>query len=304
MRRPGTWSLLVLLAACDARINGAPGDLGSGDASVDVDASGTPPATDAMLGAWSIATTIPQAATPASSEDDATLSSSTLEMIFAIDGGANGKDLYYTSRPSTSDPWTTATKLGFNVANRSDETPRFSADDKTLYFASDRGTQGNLDIYAVTRPAAGSTTWGLPAVLTGINTTLSEKWYMPCGTHYIMARATVANGTDLVEGTLGAPAAPIAALNSPQNETGTFLTADCLTIYFASTRPGPATPSMIYTSHRDAITAPWQPPAPVTDLRIAGGNGSEEDPWMSADGRTFVFASDAAGTKDIYLSTR
>lgn len=37
---------------------------------------------------------------------------------------------------------------------------------------------------------------------------------------------------------------------------------------------------------------------------IAGGTGAQEDPWRSPDARTFVFASDAAGTKDIHLSTR
>jgi Tol biopolymer transport system component len=52
------------------------------------------------------------------------------------------------------------------------------------------------------------------------------------------------------------------------------------------------------------LTSPWQPPTPVVDFSIAGGNGNQEDPWMSADGRAFVFVRDAAGTKDIYVSTR
>lgn len=306
MRHPPTWGmgwgLLVLVAACDARISGARGDL-------PVDAAGTDsasaaPGDAAPLGPWSAPAAIPQAST-AAAEDDVTLSSNTLEMIFAIEG-ANGKDLYYSSRTSAAAPWTAAAPVPFNSSAQSDETPRLSADDLTLYFASGRAGNGTLDIYAVRRMAPGNTTWGVPQPITAVNTTtLVEKWYMPCGTnHFIMVQSTVNNGTDLVEGTLDAAAPkpkPIAELNSAQNETGTFVSQDCLTIYFASNR---TTPQQIFTSHRLSLTAPWAAPTPVLDFPIAGGNGNQEDPWISPDGHTFAFASDAAGTKDIYLSTR
>jgi hypothetical protein len=228
-------------------------------------------------------------------------------MIFAI-AGASGKDLYYSSRPSATAPWTPAEPVPFNSATDSDETPRFSADDLTLYFASSRAGNGNLDIYAVKRMAPGNTSWGTPQPVPGVSTqTLVEKWFMPCkASHYIMVQSTANNTTDLVEGILEGAAAgtaptPIAELNSAQNETGTFVTQDCLTIYFASTR---TTPQQIFTSHRTSLTAPWAPPTPVIDFPISGGNGNQEDPWVVSDGHTFVFASDAAGTKDIYISTR
>jgi len=307
MRHPPTWGvgwgLLLLLTACDARISGAPDDLVLGDAGGGADAA-APQASDAAapFGPWSAPAAIPQAATKAA-EDDATLSSNALEMIFAVDS-ANGKDLYYASRGSTAAPWSAAAPVPFNSATTSDETPRLSADDLTLYFASARGGNGNLDIYAVKRTARGNTTWGSPQAITAVNTqTLTEKWFMPCGTdHYIMVQTGANNDTDLVEGTLGGPAAtPITDLDSAQSETGTFVSPDCLTIYFASNR---TTPQQIFTSHRASLTAPWAPPSPVVDFPIAGGNGNQEDPWLSPDGHTFVFASDAAGTKDIYLSTR
>lgn len=289
MRGPATWSLLVLLAACDARISG-----------------GNPELTDASgAGQWSPPAKVTLAASSTQAEDDVTLSSNMLEMIFAVDdpNGNNGKDLYYASRTSKTTPWSTPSLLSFNSMTESDETPRFSDDDKLLYFASGRGN-GTLDIYSVTHMAPNATTWGTPTALASVNTTGQvEKWYMPCGTdQYIMVQGTAANGTDLVEGTLnaGTPAL-LTKLNSAQNETGTFLTSDCLTIYFASARP-PST--MIYTSHRNTIGGAWSDPVPVIDFAIPGGNGNQEDPWMSADGSTFVFASDAAGTKDIYISTR
>jgi len=291
MRGPPTWGFLVLLAACDARISG-----------------GNPELTDAgpgMLGPWLAPTKVSLAALSTRAEDDVTLSSNMLEMIFAVDDpNGNGKDLYYSSRTSKTMPWPTPSLLSFNNMNESDETPRFSADDKVLYFASGRGGNGTLDIYSVTHASPDATTWGTPTALTSVNTTGQvEKWYMPCGTtQYIMVQSNNGNGTDLVEGTLNAGAPSLLTkLNSAQNETGTFLTSDCLTIYFASARL-PST--MIYTSHRNTLGGAWSDPVPVIDFAIPGGNGNQEDPWMSADGSTFMFASDAAGTKDIYISTR
>jgi Tol biopolymer transport system component len=201
-------------------------------------------------------------------------------------------------------PFDRASKLPFN-SDASDETPRLSADDKTLYFATGRDDNGTLDIYKVSRPAAGSTAWGTPAPVTEVNTTtLSEKWFMPCGTdHYLMAQSEPGVQPDLVEGTLGGPAATVIdELRSPQNDTGVFVTPDCLTVYFASTRSGA---SRIYRSHRMSIKARWDDPGLVDDFVMTIG-GNQEDPWLSPDTRMFVFVSDAAGAgnKDVYVSTR
>jgi len=105
-----------------------------------------------------------------------------------------------------------------------------------------------------------------------------------------------------MEGTIGGAPVEIAALNSAQNETGAFVTPDCLTVYFASTRSGTA---LIYTAKRAAIGQPFAAPTVVTDFKLPAG-ASQEDPWLSPDGRTFAFASDVAGNgnKDVYLSTR
>ncbi|HET7501334.1 MAG TPA: hypothetical protein VFK02_10040 [Kofleriaceae bacterium] len=313
MRHPATWGMgcgvtvliPVLISACSAQISGAPGDRVSPDAPV---APPAPPPIDGpvALGPWGTPATIPQAASTTSSEDDDTLSASALEMIFAVDGGTSGKDLFYTARKSVTEPWATAVPVPFNSA-QSDETPRLSDDGLTLYFASGRAGNGNLDIWSVTRGALDNTSWGTPELQTDVSTTtLLEKWFMPCGAgHYVMIQGTATNGTDLVEGTRGGAApTPITELNSAQSETGTLVSKDCLTIFFASNRPTSSSPARIYTSHRSSLTAAWDPPSVVSDFPIPGGNGSQEDPWLSEDGRTFVFASDAKGTKDIYISTR
>ncbi|HEY0195468.1 MAG TPA: hypothetical protein VGC42_30345 [Kofleriaceae bacterium] len=315
MRRAPAWSLLLLLGACDARIaagshnTGLGGvDASGGDEPIDAPSTGTPidaGTADAAPGPFGPATPLTVAATT-KGEDDPTLSSTGLEMIFAIDTGANGKDLYYTSRTTVTSPWSTPVLTPFSDTMKSDESPRFSADDKTLYFASAHNNRdGTLDIYSVTRTNTGNnTTWGTPSKLSSASTLVSEKWYMPCGTQFLLVR-DVAGKNHFFGGPLGTVGTQVNELTSADgSDTGTFFADGCKTLYFASTRNPAAT--MIYVSHRDTVDSPWKAPTPVTDLKITGGNGNEEDPWLSPDGKTFVFVSDvvAANAKDVYVSVR
>lgn len=299
-----------MLAACNARISAGTGDLDNGiDAppgSPDAAVAGDDAAPDgpAPLGKWGAPTAIMIAATTDFDEDDATLSANGLEMIFARSpANGTGKDLFYASRATTADKFGALQALSIN-STVSDETPRLSPDDKTLYYASGRGG-GNtgLDIYMSTRAAAGSTTWSAPTRIASASSATTDKWYMPCGTRYIVAQTTAAGDTDLYEGVIGAAPVVVPELNTKGNETGTFLAKDCLTIYYAST--GNAnTAAQLYVSTRDALDSKWKTPTPVTDFPVGGKTTGQEDPWMSSDLRTFVFVSNANGTKDVFLSTR
>src|SRR4051794_18007595 len=87
MRRPMT-SCILLLASCGARLGSDLADEhGSFDAGVGADAGApgpdAPPADAAPLGPWSAPAAVTVAATTAV-EDDATLSSNALEMVYAI----------------------------------------------------------------------------------------------------------------------------------------------------------------------------------------------------------------------------
>lgn len=284
-------SCTLLLASCGAQLSNPVDEHGMLDA-------GGP-------GMWSAPAAVTVAATPAI-EDDVTLTSNALEMVYAIADPVTGKkDLYYTSRTASGAPWAPAVALPFDRTASSEEAPRFSVDDRTLYFASDRAADdGNLDIYAVSHAAFATAAWGKPDPVAPFTTALTEKWLSPCSDgHYVVVQSTAAGDTDLFEGVLGGGApAPISALNTTKGETGAFLTADCLTLYFASFQ---VSPERIFVSQRARVGAPWQPPVEVDEFRIAGGSAAaQEDPWLSSDGRTFALASDAAGTKDIYLSTR
>jgi Tol biopolymer transport system component len=287
-------ALVLLCSACKAELANAPPDATfnpNGDSGVDASA-------DAALGPWSTPMLV-TGASGAGEQDDGTLSSSGLELVFALANAAdaNRKDLYVSTRTSTAVAFGMPNKLVFSVVGSSEETPRFSADDKTLYFASDRaGGAGLLDIYKTTRATIGGA-WSAPALVVGPNTAIAEKWFMPCAINndYLLIA-----GPDLAAGTVGGAAPTVVAeLSSVQAETGSFLSSDCLTAYFASQRSGTF---MIYTSHRTSLAAPWQVPTAVVDF--AGIGGAQEDPYLSADGRTFVFVSNIGTTKDVYITTR
>jgi hypothetical protein len=296
--------LIVLLCGCKAEVDGGVGVDADIDAVVaDAAAAAAPP-----LGLWSAPRTIPSVATAGISEDDATLSSNQLEMIFAradpmVDNGL--KHLFYMSRPSaTSTAWSAPVQLPFTVLGSSDETPRFAAGDTKLFFASGRaGTLGSLDIWEVTRPAAGSQAWGTPTQTAEVSSAAVDKWCMPCGggRYLLVSSRSPSTSADLYEGTVGGGAPTLSSLSSAQSETGPFLTKDCLTVYFASTR-GDGVTNKLYTATRASVSAPWPTPTLVEDFVALGG--SQEDPWVSDDGRTFVLTSNVAGTKDVYISTR
>lgn len=301
--------LLLLLCACKAEIGGNPADpdaIGASDGGTDAapDAVGT-------FGPWAAPAMIPGASTPGASEDDGTLSNSKLELVFALADAAidNGrKHLYWTSRPSvTSMTWSTPVRLAFNLDGTSDETPRFSADDKTLYFASNRaGTAGGLDVWQTTRPTVGvATGWTSPTRVATVNSAQTDKWCLPCSVgRYLMisSRTPTSTNDDVYEGTMGG-AAPtrVAELSSADaGDTGPFLSSDCRTAYFASTRSGT---NRIYTATRPTATGTWGPPALLPDFMATGL--AQEDPWLSEDQRTFVFsATTTAGNKDLYITTR
>jgi WD40-like Beta Propeller Repeat len=296
MRRPWTWGLALACVGCGATIANTSTSDGNGtdgnpqdDAAIDAE----------VLGAWAPPAKISVAAATGLDEDDGTLSYSGLELVFAVVNAADAdrKDLYYASRPDLLSQFGPATKLPFSVNGTSEETPRFSTDDKTLFFAKTVANRG-LDIHQVTRPAAGSQMWGTPTLVAGVSSAGTDKWFMPCtGNRYLMIV-----GGDIAEGTLGGgPPTPVAELSSAQNETGPWLTDDCLTVFFASARPD-GNNVHLYTSQRTAIGSPFSAPTLVTDFAMLGGD--QQDPFIAPNNRTFVFASNAGGTNDIYISTR
>jgi Tol biopolymer transport system component len=297
-------ALLALLGACDARLGQTSNDTTHPDATTDGAGGGGgsdagSAGTDAGFGPWSTPTPIPGASTTTSNEDDCTLSSDTLDLIYSVATAAGIKDLYEMQRASTTSAWGAPVKLTtLDTAMGSEESPRLSLDDKTLYFGRDG------DIYQSTRTAIGGA-FSAPTPVTAVNTTAYEKWLAVCqGGIAMVSRDNGANGQDLFEGTLADGAmTPVTELNSTFSEISTFLSTDCLTVYFASNRSGS---TQIYTATRATPTGTFGT-ATLAPSPFSPADGTDnEDAWISIDTRTFVFAGirGAATTKDLYISTR
>jgi hypothetical protein len=79
------------------------------------------------------------------------------------------------------------------------------------------------------------------------------------------------------------------------------VSADGLTIYLASERPGNGTGEHLWVSHRAKRTDPWAAPVPVTDF--VGGD-KDLSPTLARDQLTMVFASLHGTDWDLYMTTR
>ncbi len=287
-------AVLLLLPACKAELSdhSAVDASGSGqpDSSVFLDA-----ATDGQvaLGAWGTPALVPGASDATLVEDDCTMSSNKLEIYFKrTDTGNN--NLYMMSRTTVMGAWGAPVALGVLNSTAAEESPRLSSNDLDLYF----GRAG--DIYKSTRTAVGQP-WGAPSAVTSLNTVAYEKWADVCSTGYaIVSRDGGGNGQDMFEGTIsGGATTAITAFNTAFAEQGAQLSPDCLHVYFQSNRDNQFD---LFEATRTTAAGAWANPTKMLDFNTT--TSSEEDPWASGDQRVFVFASNAAGTKDLYISTR
>lgn len=93
---------------------------------------------------------------------------------------------------------------------------------------------------------------------------------------------------------------PVPTFNSPDTETTPEISADGLTLYFASNR-GVGTGFDIYMSTRANRSSGWNGPQRVAEL---SSNGNDYTPTPSPDGLTMYLSSDRDGNVDLYRTTR
>jgi serine/threonine protein kinase len=105
----------------------------------------------------------------------------------------------------------------------------------------------------------------------------------------------------------GPPANLGPAVNSPKDDGRACISADGLTLYFMSNRPGGGNNDWnVYTATRASQSAPWGP-AVKMGLKINAPGTASMSPWVSTDGLELYFASKRAGgygNFDIYVVKR
>jgi hypothetical protein len=94
-------------------------------------------------------------------------------------------------------------------------------------------------------------------------------------------------------------------VNSPDNEGEPCISADGLSLFFHSTRPGGYGQYDIWVTTRPTISDPWS--SPVNLGPTVNSSAPDWDPSISADGLTLYFSSTRSGgygDVDVWLTTR
>lgn len=186
-----------------------------------------------------------------------------------------------------------------------------SADELTIYFSSSRaGGVGSTDLYVATR-ANRSATFGVPALLAGVNT--AEYEARPILTNdglsiYAEYRLNANASSDIVRSsrsTVGAafPAlTPIVGINSTANDYSPFVTPDNGALYFASNR-GVNGDNELYVAVGAAGS--FGAPALVVGTGLQNA-GDDRYPIVPPDQLTLYWSSDRAGNSgaDVWMATR
>ncbi len=190
-------------------------------------------------------------------DSDPSLSTDGLSLFFRSHrpGGSGGGDLYVTTRATTDGPWCEPVNLGPIVNSVGDDSdPCISADGLHLYFSTyvvpRPGGLGRDDIWVTTRPST-SDSWGEPINLgPPVNTPYDDL--QPCITADGLAlffdgyiRPGGEGGDDIwvttrasTDDLWGEPVNLGAPINTAADDGDPQLSADGLSIFFNSNRPG------------------------------------------------------------------
>lgn len=90
-------------------------------------------------------------------------------------------------------------------------------------------------------------------------------------------------------------------LSSDSDESASSLTADGLTVYFTSNRPGGLGQADVWTAERPSLQEPFRPAAHVAAVN---STANDSDPVPSKDGLELYFISDRNGTARAWRSRR
>jgi hypothetical protein len=263
-------------------------------------------------------------------EQGPTLSNDGLSLYFGSDrplGGAGSFDLWVSRRDcaDTGDPkcaWQPPENLGPTVNTAASETgPSLSIDGHLLFFTSTRlGGPGGQDIYLSHRSDPTTDLGWEPPLALGpdVNTAANEAGaeYLQNAedgaANFYFNRAPVGGSADLYNapltrlGETRGPAVLIAELSDPiATDQGPSLRPDGREVFFFSTRSGTAGGTDLWTATRRSVHDPWS--TPVNLGTPINSTLADQQPGLSTDGRTLVFASSRSGSfggTDIWMITR
>jgi len=279
------------------------------------------PAAAPSYGDWSAPVWLGPIVNSSASETGPALSDDGLSLYISVTrtGGFGGNDIWVSQRPSTNSAWGAPLNLGPTINTAATEfVPSFSSDGHRMFFASDRaGGSGLQDIWQSFRSDVHDDFGWQPPTNLGpaLNSTADDNasTYFDNGGHpqLIFGSGRIGGAArDLflsnlqADGTWGA-ATMIAELSGPTTENRPTIRRDGLEIFFYSDRPGGLGSTDLWTSTRATVDAPWSPPVDLGET--VNSSASEQHPYLSADGRTLVYATTrtgGSGAFDLWVTTR
>ena len=237
-------------------------------------------------------------------------------------GGQGGNDIWVARRACDDCPWEAPVNLG-SVINTSgvEAGSDLSADGHLLFFHSNRaGSLGGNDIYVSRRADPNDDVgWGPPEALgPDVNTSADENapTYLQSAEDgsanlYFTRGDATTQAQDLYvaaitrDGQTRGPAVLAVELNSIVNDAAPTVRADGRELLFHSPRSGTLGFADLWVATRQSVREPWSTPvnlgAPLNTTAF------DQQPSLSHDGRTLVWASDrplGVGGLDIWMATR
>jgi Tol biopolymer transport system component len=222
--------------------------------------------------------------------------------LFFTSGRNGQQDLFVSARPDRQLPWGEPLSLGdlVNDSIEDDFSPRLSKDNKTLYFASNRnGGFGAGDLYVATRESL-EHPWGHATNLGPVlNTAAFEAFPTPTadGNTLYFNRSTTFDSQDAdiwvtTRPNAHTPWEPPQRLpmpvNGPRAEFSPSISANGLSLYFASDRSGNLGSIDIWVSTRKRVGDAWDSPRNVgANINTAGAMTLA--PFITADNRALYF---------------
>jgi len=255
-------------------------------------------------------TALPDIAQPDAAQPDAAQPDVAQPDATQPDAGTTGCDLRAAG-------WSFSVPLPLDEVNSIsiDRDPSLSADGLTLYFSSNRsGGLGDYDIYSATRAQPGDP-FDAPVNEVGLSSSADDAKVVFTEGESNLFIATRRSGgagqSDIWSAQRGASDtyenfAPLANVNTNQQEYDPHISLDGLRLYFASFVPegGGLGGQDLVVSTRASTALDFSLPQLIAELSTSAGDA---DPWLSADELIIIYnsrQSAALAGANIYLAQR
>lgn len=287
-----------------------PGDTAADSRETDASLIDAPPpmcSHPVSLGAFAAPTVILPVASTAF-DGTPSLSSDLLEMYFKSNRTGNQADIFLTTRTSSQAAWSSPTTVTELSSVFEEGSPDLSPDRLTMYISSNRGGgAGGFDVWKSTRTTV-SSPWSAPVNVSELNTLALDEGFTVVGARLVGYLHSDRDGAiRLYRTTRTGPGAPwstpvlIPEIATTATSENAAVTADDCAMYFQSNRSGGLGSDDLWFMSRTTPTGTWDA---AVNLTTVNSTVYEADPWISADQRYLVFATQLTGSLDLHEARR